>query len=414
MGAVKSTVLNAAAIIIRLATGLALNKVLAIFVGPSGYAIIGQFQSFIGIGAAFASGGINTGVTKYTAENSDTGELQLALWSTAFILSTAAAASLGAAAIFFRVELAIWFLKDKQYAYLFIWFGLTLVFLVWNGLILAVLNGKKELRRFITIGVVGSVIGLAVSAVLVMAFGLPGAMAALVISPVATFFVAILMCWTQPWFKPRSFLTNFSRLHARLLSGFVLMALVSAIAAPLTQMVIRDLLLSKFGLDAAGYWQAMSRISDMYLMVVTAALSFYYLPRLSEISNGQELRREILKAYAVLLPTLIFSVCVIYYMRAFVTETLFSKEFIPVKELFFWQLVGDVMKIGSWLLAFIMIARAMTVKYIVSEVCFNFSLIGLTIFFTNKMGLEGAVFAFAVNYLIYWFAMYVVCRKNLT
>ena len=68
MNLVKTSLLNGLAVITKVATALALNKVLAIYVGPAGYAVIGQFQSLLAMVFTFASGGVNTGVTKYTAE----------------------------------------------------------------------------------------------------------------------------------------------------------------------------------------------------------------------------------------------------------------------------------------------------------------------------------------------------------
>ena len=59
---------SALAVLTKLATSLYLNKILAVYVGPAGYGVIGQFQSLVSMVTTFASGAVNTGVTKYTAE----------------------------------------------------------------------------------------------------------------------------------------------------------------------------------------------------------------------------------------------------------------------------------------------------------------------------------------------------------
>ena len=73
-------------------------------------------------------------------------------------------------------------------------------------------------------------------------------------------------------------------------------------AAPLSQVAVRNDLAAQFGWDYAGYWDAMWRVSTIYLTFVTVTLSLYYLPRLSEIRDPAELRREILGTYRIVVP----------------------------------------------------------------------------------------------------------------
>ena len=67
MTLIRTSLLNGIAVVIKMLTLLSINKVLAIYVGPVGYAALGQFQNAVQMITTFASGAINTGVTKYTA-----------------------------------------------------------------------------------------------------------------------------------------------------------------------------------------------------------------------------------------------------------------------------------------------------------------------------------------------------------
>lgn len=68
MTLIKTSLLNAIAVAIKMLTLLGINKILAIYVGPAGYAALGQFQNAVQMITTFASGAINSGITKYTAE----------------------------------------------------------------------------------------------------------------------------------------------------------------------------------------------------------------------------------------------------------------------------------------------------------------------------------------------------------
>ena len=55
--------------VVKVLSGVVLNKFIAVYAGPSGLAILAQFQNFSGIVTGFSNGSIQTGVVKKTAEN---------------------------------------------------------------------------------------------------------------------------------------------------------------------------------------------------------------------------------------------------------------------------------------------------------------------------------------------------------
>ena len=59
MTLVRTSLLNAIAVAIKMLTLLGINKILAVYVGPAGYAALGQFQNAVQMISTFASGAIN-------------------------------------------------------------------------------------------------------------------------------------------------------------------------------------------------------------------------------------------------------------------------------------------------------------------------------------------------------------------
>jgi PST family polysaccharide transporter len=84
-----------------------------------------------------------------------------------------------------------------------------------------------------------------------------------------------------------------------------------------------------------------------------------------------------------------------------------------MSDLFFWQLIGDLFKITSFILAYILLAKAMTFHYIISEIIFNILYVILSIVLIGKFGLKGGSFAFAINYFMYLIFMVILFRKLL-
>ena len=58
----------------------------------------------------------------------------------------------------------------------------------------------------------------------------------------------------------------------------------------------------------AGLWQAMFSLSDRYLTVITNIMIVYFIPKLSELSETQDLVTEIRKAFKRIVPIMIISV----------------------------------------------------------------------------------------------------------
>jgi PST family polysaccharide transporter len=399
---IKTSLLNAIAVIIKMLTLLGVNKILAVYVGPAGYAALGQFQNAIQMITSFAGGAINTGVIKYTAEYYDDEKKQRMVWRTAgtisFIGSTIAALLI----FIFSEELAVWFLKDPKYSGVFIWFAATLVFFTSNTLLLAILNGKKEIARYVVANIAGSIFSLVVTTFMSVQFSLYGALVSLAVYQSLSFFVTFYLCYKLDWFKISYFFGGIDKLTAIKLAKYAAMALTSAACVPLSHMLVRNHLGETISWEAAGYWEAMWRLSTAYLLLVTTTLSVYYLPRLSELKKVSEIKNEVIQGYKIILPIAATSGVIIYILRDFIITTLFTQEFLPMRELFAWQMIGDTLKIASWILAYVMLGEAMVRLFILTEILFSASFLILTYMFTSFYGVEGVVIAHSVNYFIYF------------
>lgn len=404
MTLIKTSLLNGIAVVIKMLTLLGLNKILAIYVGPSGYAALGQFQNAVQMITTLASGAINTGVTKYTAEYHEDEAKQHAVWRTAGTISLTGSVLVAIAVIAFNKPLAGWFLKDESLGSVFIWFAATLVLFVFNTLLLAILNGKKEIQRYVTANIAGSLFALGVTTVMAIQLGLYGALVALAIYQSLTFFVTLTLTYKASWFRLSYLLGGIDKQSARNLAKFTAMALTSAACVPLSHILIRNHLGETLGWEAAGYWEAMWRLSAAYLMLVTTTLSVYYLPKLSELQDPGDIKKEILQGYKIILPVAAACGLVIYLLRDFIIRVLFTAEFAEMEVLFGWQMVGDFLKVGAFLVAYILISKVAFLVYSLYEIFFSFSFFVITRFFTENFALEGVAIAYAMTYFFYWMA----------
>ncbi|WP_312209143.1 O-antigen translocase [Acinetobacter variabilis] len=413
MNLFRTSVLNGVAVLIKTITMFVLNKILAVYLGPTGYAAIGQFQNFIQMVTTFAGSAINTAVVKYTAEYHEDETKQRAVWKTAgsivFLFSFVFAILI----LIFQKQLTLYIFQSLKYQTIFIWFAVFLIFFNFNTLFLAILNGKKEILKLVLANIAGSLFALVITGVLAIKLQLYGALIALSIYQSIAFIVTLILCHRADWFEFSSLLGKIDLGITKKFASFILMALVSAICVPLSQMLIRAYLTQEFSLAYAGYWEAMIRLSTVYLLLVTTTLGVYYLPRLSELNAIDEIKKEVYLGYKFIFPLAVVGGICVFILRDWIINLLFSLSFAPMQDLFLWQMMGDALKIGSWILAYLMLSKAMTKLYICTEIIFTVSLIALTYICTQVFGFEGVSIAHLINYGLYWIVISLFIFKQL-
>jgi len=411
MTLIKTSVLTAISTVIRVISGFVLNKVIALYIGPSGLAVIGQLQNFIGIVTTFSNGAITSGIVKYTAEY-QTIEQKQKIFSSSVIISLVCSLVISIFLFGFSEHLSELILKDSQFSSVFVVFGLTVFLFALNTVLMSILNGQKEIKKYVLVNIASSIFSLFFTSFLIMQLNLMGALYALVVNQSVIFFVTLGFVVKSSWFKLEYFKQGLDKESLSKLSRYSLMAITSALTVPVSHLIVRNYIGENLSWDDAGYWQGIWYISNMYLMVITTSLSVYYLPKLSEIQDNQELKKEIFHGYKIIMPIVLVMSLVIFLLKEYIILIAFSDKFMPMMELFAWQLIGDVIKIASWLLAYLMLAKAMSKIFIYTEIGFSILFVLLSMYFIDTFGLVGAIYAYSMNYFLYLIMMIFIFRKR--
>src|SRR5450631_2939298 len=202
---VRVSFLNAVAMVIRMLTGFVSVKVVAAIIGPPGIALLGQLNNFTQILLSISNGGINAGVTKYTSEYSTSEDeythyLGAGFWIT-LSLSVITGISLFIGAGYFSENI----LHDIQYRSVFYIFGGTIILYALNALLISVINGFKEYKKFVIVSIIGSLVGMLFAIVLSIRYGIYGALIGTVTYQSIVFFITLALVAKSYWFKWKSF-----------------------------------------------------------------------------------------------------------------------------------------------------------------------------------------------------------------
>lgn len=399
---------------IKMLTSFFMAKVIAVKLGPEGLGVIGQLNSFVMIVMTLSTGAISNGVVKFIAEYTNDFEKQKKVINAALTITLACTLLISLVVGFGAKYWSVFIFNGQtNFSGVFIVFGFTIIFYSSFTLYTSVLNGFQQYKKFNVINIVTSIVGLLFSIVLINYFGIIGALYATVTYQSIVFFVILSNNKKNGWFNIKEIFDLRDLSVYKSLISFSIMSLVSTICVPYVQILIRKYINGVSGPIEMGLYEGITRISILYLTVITTTLSVYYLPRLSELKAKDELKNEIRNGYKIIIPSLLVFVSIIFILRNVIIQLAFSTSFNAMSDYFLPQLIGDVFKISSWLLAFLMLAKAMTKQFIITEIIFSLSLYIMTILMVDKYGAIGAIYAYDLNYFIYLLLMVYLFRKTI-
>ncbi|ATG20574.1 O-antigen flippase [Ralstonia pickettii] len=406
------TALSAILSALRMVSGFAIAKVIAVYTGPSGMAMLGQVQSLVAALNGIAAAPAGNGVVRYTAEHHSRGFDACAPWwraSLRWILWLLASMML--LVCFAAVPLSTWLFANDEYFWLIIVVAMVLPLSVLNALLASVINGLQDYTRYIGLGFLSVLVATAVMLGMIVAYRLTGALLAAAVFPALSGCIMLAGSARQPWFRLAYWVGKVDRKALSGVGAYVAMAITSAICTPVALVLIRKILVASADWNEAGQWQAVYKISEAYLGIITLGLSTYYLPRLSKL-QGDEVRREVVNTAKIIIPIVVALAVAVYLLRDFAIELLFTQKFQQARNLFGVQLLGDVLKIASWLVAYPMLSRGAARWFIATEVTFSFLIAILAWLLVPKYGAQGANLAYALNYFLY--LVFLLCNwKNI-
>lgn len=411
---VKVSFYSGISTVLKILTSFVSAKIIAVYLGPAGLGMLGQLTSFITIFLTLSTGAITNGVIKFVAEYKDDEPKQNRIIKASLQITLLCSLLCG---LIISIGAKFWsnqLFSKTSYSFVFVIFGITIIFYALFSLAVAILNGLQQYKLFNLINVLASIIGLIFSVTMVVLYGIKGALISAVTYQSVVFIILLLFIKRSGWFnwqKIKSSIIERGDLVG--LSKFSLMAIVSTAAVPMVQIIIRNYLASNTNSETVGFYEGVNRLSLIYLSLITTTFSVYYLPKLSAANNNSELKELLIKGFKFILPLTFVMLFVTYLLRNLVIKIVFAESFAPMEAYFLPQLVGDFFKIASWLLAMQMVAKAQLKVFIFSEIFFGVTLCVYSVLMIDTLSGIGAVYGYMLNYILYFVFNLILFRKVL-
>lgn len=400
--------------LVKMGAGFLVAKVVAIYTGPTGIAVLGQLQSLTNIMTGLAGAPVGNGVVRYTAENYREGYEKCQPWWNAGIQCVLIILAIIIPIILLMAGyLSHWLFGNREYTYIIIISSLMLPFATLGTLCNSIINGQQNYKRYITLGAVSVTFSTIVMLLFIYYGGLKGALLALAIQNGCIGIILLFASIRQKWFPYISFQRQLNREKIKDIANYILITIVTALGLPLALIGVRKILVTHVGWDVTGEWQAVWKISEAYLAVLSIALSTYFLPKLATLKSSQAIMHEVFSTLKMVFPIAVILAVFVFVLKDFALKILFTASFASARELFLVQLIGDVIKICSWVLAYPMLSKGKTKWILSTEIIFSISLMLFTWVFVNNYGVHGANYAYLLNYSLYFLLM-LICLPKVT
>lgn len=408
----KVTAMTGFLTLLKMAMGFVIAKMVAIYTGPTGLAMLGQVQSMVGSLNGIFNAPVGNGVIRFTAENKEQGYEICAPWWRASIQWVLVISAITIpSGLLLAPHIANWLFEDPALTWVVMATVCVLPLSAIGTLCNSVINGQQLYRRYVALGIVSALVSGSVMLAMIVLYSIKGALLAAAVQSGLIGLVMLVTNLRQPWFKLRYWWGKTDANARKSIGGYMLMAITSALTVPISLIFVRNILVDQVGWEATGHWQAVWKISEVYLSVITMALGTYYLPRLASLTGVDAIVSEINKTVRIILPIVAIMAVGVYLLRDVAISLLFTEEFRTARDLFAIQLSGDVIKIASWLYAYPMLSRGATKWFVGTEIIFSLSFVALTYFFVSEMGLKGATLAYLVNYSVCFLTIYINVKR---
>ncbi len=409
MNLFKTSVWMGFSSILRIVTNLVTIKILAIYVGPSGVALLGNFTNFTAMLGSFSNLATSTGVTKLIAEYDDE-KSKLSVLASSIKLTLFVSIILGVIITLFSETLASTILLSALYKPVFVTFGVCIIFYGMNTTLTSIIVGYRNTQAVIISGIVASVLNMLLSILITVNFGLFGALINSVGLQVIIFIPNLLFFIYVTKVPCDVHKIKVNMLQIKRLSSYSLMSAASLVCVPVGLMIIRGSIVKATSAMEAGYVQSVWNISNIYISIVITILTTYFLPRISSLKEQPALVDEVKLTTRIILSLTCVGLILVYLTQDLVIQLFFTSEFIAMKKYLTYHIVGDFFKIFSLIFEYVLVSKAFVRWNILFTVLSTILYVVLSILLINRFGPIGE----SISYCITSFVFLVILQRFYT
>jgi PST family polysaccharide transporter len=397
---------------VTLLIGVIRTKALAVMLGPAGFGLFGAFLVIVDLVSGVAGIGINRSGVRQIAQSVGSGDSRRIAVTVTVLRRTAIVLGLAGGAILAVLATSVSKLSfgHDLHATAVAVLSIAVVLKVVAEAQSALLQGMRRIGDLAKVGVLGA-LGASLSAIPFVYFMREeGVALSIVFGAIAT----LAMSW---WYSRKIQVTRPKLTIAELnveIRGLLRLGvafMVSALLMVGAAYVVRVILLRLEGLEAAGLYHAAWTVGGMYVGLIIQAMGADFYPRLVAAASDNHLcNRLVNEQMQVSLLLGAAGVLATLSVAPLILQMFYSADFAAATEALRWICLGMALRIVSWPMGYIIIAKGDQRLFVVTEVAWTVVNVLLSYVLVSVAGLSGAGAAFFLSYVFHTAMIYPIVR----
>jgi PST family polysaccharide transporter len=409
---IRSMLLIGGANVANIAIAIVRQKIVALLLGPTGVGLLGIYSNLLGVVAQGAGLGLSSSGVRDIASAS--GDPRTAARARAVLFGGLLLQGLAAMA-------AVWLLRapiarsvfgstDRAYEVGLV--GVAVLLNLLGSSQSAILQGMRRIADLSRLTVLSGLAGTLAGLPLVWIAGENGLVWFVLVQALAAFAVG-------SWFTRRLMGASRERMALgealaiwRSMAGLGSVFMVGGVAGALTLLAARAMIVQRLGIAEAGLFAAAWGVSMLYIGFLLDAMSADYYPRLAETIRDRSAAARLVNdqtqlGLAIGGPALLLLIgC-----APWAVALLYSGRFLAAVDILQWQLAGNVLKLASWPIVFIIVAMARSWTFLLVELSWNAIFLAILTAGLPVVGLQITGFGFFCAYAAYLAIVYATVRR---
>lgn len=407
----KGTSLFGGVSIINIFINILKSKVLAILLGPSGMGVYGMFTSAVDLINKGTNFGIRTSAVRNVSQAFSTNDVDLIAHSVAVTKKVVLMTGLLGMLLF--IVLAPFWSKMSFGNYEFVpAFSILSLYLLLTQLYdgqNVIMQGTKKYKNLAKSNVLGSVVSLVFSVPFFYFMGIAGIAPSIVVAAFVKFLFAYYYAKRGNIKTIKVGLRKvFSEGQGMINLGFYIA--LSGILTSLSGYVVRAYISNVGGLEDVGLFTSGFYIVSVYTGIVFSGMGTEFYPRLSSMTNDNELFVKAINDQIVLALILISPlICLFLILGDIGVILLYSTDFLGITWMINYAMIGMLLKAPGWCMAYAILSKGSSQIYFFSELVSIIVTTALNIVLYKYYGIDGLGVSFILTYLFYMFLELFVC-----
>ena len=409
----KSTSIFGGSQVVIILLGIIRTKIIAVLLGPVGIGIIGVFQSVIDMVRSICGLGIDTASIKDIAGANSLGDdYKLNKTVSVFNRWFRFAALFGlVVCVLLCYPISIWAFDSDEFVLPIVLLSVSVFISILTTGRSSILQGMQKISYMAQSSMLGSLLGLVVSVPLYYVWGVDGIIPAFILIYLVSF-ICVEFYYRKLNIKAVK-ISNKETFDAGMrILKFSLFIVVAGIVNTVSMFAVRAFLIHNMNESAAGLFQATWTITNVYLGLVLRSMGTDFFPRLSAIADDRYETKKLINEQTYIVLVIASPVIVgILLFSDFILSVLYSSDFSGAKTMLCWQIAGTFLKVLSWPIAFIMLAKNWGKLFLLSEVIFYGVYLAASYLFFPEYGLDAAGIGYLIAYIVYLPVVFFIGRS---